>query len=470
MNQAWASFSAKQRCRAVSKTRHVIADRLDRLIDLSRTDQRCDAVETITAELFPFCEALKFIGKRGPKLLAPRHLGTSGRPVWLWGVRSTIRRDPHGKVLILGPWNYPLFLVGTQIAQALAAGNQVLVKPAEGCEKITAEMVDCFYTAGVPRLTIRLLDTSAQAAIDTIAAGVDLVVLTGSAATGRKVLAQTAQTITPTIMELSGCDASIVLPGADLERVAAAVDFGLNLNHGATCIGPRRWLIEDSSDTHSVVETLLRSLDQRLSNRQSIVHPSARETVARCIESAIRQGAVDRLKHFDANRLRRTGEMKPVILDHVDAGFEIAAEDLFAPVISVVRLRRIDDAVGIVNGCRYRLAASIFGPPGEAKQMADRLEVGCVTINDLITATADPRIPFGGRGESGFGVTRGGEGLLSMTTAVTISQRRGRFAPHLAPRTASDQARLGGALRLMHGSTLKQRLAAIKEIISSMTT
>lgn len=464
MSGAWTSVSAKQRCRVVSETRHVVADRLDRLIDLSRTAQRCDPVETITAELFPFCEALKFIGKRGPKLLAVRHLGASGRPAWLWGVHSTIRRDPLGKVLVLGPWNYPLFLVGTQIAQALAAGNQVVVKPAQGCEPITAEMIDCFYAAGVPREAIVLLDSSTQAAIDNIAAGVDLVVLTGSAATGRKVLAQTAQTLTPTIMELSGCDAAIVLPGADIQRVAAAIDFGLHLNHGATCIGPRRLLIEDSSDDHSVIERLLRSLDDRVANRQSMVHPSARETVARSIEWAIECGAVDRLGHFDANRLRQTGEMKTVILDHVEAGSEIAAADLFAPVTSVIRLQKIDEAVGIVNECRYRLAASIFGPSGEAQRMADRLKVGCVTMNDLITGTADPRIPFGGRGESGFGVTRGGEGLLSMTTAVTVSHRKGRFAPHLGPRRSTDEARLGGALRWMHGRTLKERLAALKAI------
>jgi len=148
----------------------------------------------------------------------------------------------------------------------------------------------------------------------------------------------------------------------------------------------------------------------------------------------------------------------------VEAGSEIAAADLFAPVTSVIRLQKIDEAVGIVNECRYRLAASIFGPSGEAQRMADRLKVGCVTMNDLITGTADPRIPFGGRGESGFGVTRGGEGLLSMTTAVTVSHRKGRFAPHLGPRRSTDEARLGGALRWMHGRTLKERLAALKAI------
>ncbi len=117
--------------------------------------------------------------------------------------------------------------------------------------------------------------------------------------------------------------------------------------------------------------------------------------------------------------------MTPLLLDHVKPGDEIASADLFAPVLSIIRVDDIGEAIGIVNACPYRLAASVFGPRREAEAVAGQLQVGSIAVNDLIVPTADPRVPFGGRGNSGFGVTRGGEGLLAMTVPVVTGVRRG---------------------------------------------
>lgn len=130
--------------------------------------------------------------------------------------------------------------------------------------------------------------------------------------------------------------------------------------------------------------------------------------------------------------------MKPLVLDQVRPQHSIASAYLFAPLASIIRVAQIADAESIVNDCPYRLAASVFGPASEAAKLAAKLKVGSVAINDLLVPTADPRLPFGGRGDSGFGVTRGGEGLLAMTVPTVISRRRGRFAPHLDPQPATN--------------------------------
>ncbi|MGI9468834.1 MAG: aldehyde dehydrogenase family protein [Rubripirellula sp.] len=462
----WESQPLRQRCRLIGKVAAAIAARAAELTALSSTDQRVDPVETITAELLPTCSALRFIGRRGSKVLRSRAYNALGRPAWLWGVRSRVHRKPRGKVLVLGTWNYPIFLPGVQAAQALAAGNTVLLKPAVGCEQVTSCLVNAFYEAGVPESALQMLPSRTESAIQAIDNGVDLIVLTGSSETGRKVLRQAAETVTPTIMELSGCDAVVVLPGADIARVADCIAFGLKFNAGATCIAPRRIIAE-----HREADLLKTALRERLDQTGcATVHAAARAEAAKQISGAISRGAVDVLEQFDETLLLDCGKMTPVLLDGVEPHDDIAAADLFAPVTSLVRVSCFGESIEIVNQCPYRLAVSIFGPGKIAESVAVQLDVGTVCVNDLIVPTADPRLPFGGRGESGFGVTRGEDGLLAMSVPVTISRRHGKFAPHLQPRRSTDAQTLLGALQLLHAGTLTERCSGLKNMIAAAKT
>ena len=158
--------------------------------------------------------------------------------------------------------------------------------------------------------------------------------------------------------------------------------------------------------------------------------------------------------------------MKPTVLDSVDPEWEIASADLFAPVTSIIRVDQIENAIGIINRSDYRLAASVFGPEPVARQMASRLQVGSVALNDLIVPTADPRLPFGGRGKSGFGVTRGEEGLLAMSVPKVVSRRRGSVLPHLQPRRPRDEGVLLGALQVLYGDTMGRRWKGIRTLLS----
>jgi aldehyde dehydrogenase (NAD+) len=310
------------------------------------------------------------------------------------------------------------------------------------------------------------LGSSTDAATEAIDAGVDLIVLTGSAGTGRKVLARAAESITPSIMELSGCDAMVVLPGADRNRVSSLVRFGMTFNSSATCIAPRRILAE-SPTAEELVETIAGQFDQIA---DLVIHPAAREAAATTIEQTLAAGAVDVRGAFDPHRIRRSGITSPILLDHVPSGAPLAAADVFAPVCAVIRLPQIDQAVRIINECPYRLAASVFGDWNAATRLANRLDVGTVGVNDLIVPTGDPRLPFGGRGRSGFGVTRGPEGLLSMTAARVVSYRKGRLLPHLMPRRESDLPVLSGLLHLQYGKSWRDRWSGLRQIVSRRKT
>lgn len=445
--------------------RHVIARRRDELVKACSSNQRTDPVETISAEIIPLCDALGFLGRQGASILQTRSVGMSGRPMWLFGIHSEVQRVPHGNVLVLAAWNYPLLLPGVQIAQALAAGNTVILKPAPGCEEASRILVECFHEAGVPKQQLQLAQSTVNAATEAIQSGqIDLIVLTGGAATGRAVMQMAAETATPTIMELSGCDAMIVMEGADIELVARAVRFGLTFNGGATCIGPRRLIV-----TESMKASVVNAVKEALSDADPCtVHPSAFENARSVIKDALEGGATDVCGLFELEDFDATQQMAPLVLTGAANDAAIREADVFAPVMTVLTVPGTDSAVELVNGCRYRLSASVFGRQEAARSVAERLRVGSVIVNDLIAPTADPRLPFGGRGRSGFGVTRGAEGLLAMTVPRVISHRRMGPTPHLSPRKNSDVGVLSAAVQIMHGRGVRQKVTGLRRMITTI--
>ena len=446
---AWHQTPLRERLRVLARMRRLLAHRAAAVA--ATVGDRRPLADTLTAEVLPLLAAIRFLERRAPRLLTPRRL-RGGRPLWLFGVTAEIHREPCGVVLILAPSNFPLFLPGAQIVQALAAGNAVCAKPALGCAAPLQALAAILAEAGLPEGVLHVLDDSLATGAAAVSAGFDRVVLTGSAETGRAVLAASAPLLTPATMELSGNDAVFVLPGADIEAVAAALAYGLRLNSGATCIAPRRVFVlpEDAGRLAGALLTRVGAL------RLSPPPPAVAARLERLVAEAVGDGA--RLLHNSG----------AVILTDARPQMRLLREDVFAPWLALVPVADMAEAVAAQTLCPYALGASVFGPEPEARAMAGRLPVGSVCINDLIVPTADPRLPFGGRGLSGFGLTRGAEGLLEMTVVKTVSIRRGRFMPHLAETRTGDAERYAGLIALLYGSPA-QSLRALRRLILRTT-
>ena len=203
--------------------------------------------ETLAGELIPLADACKFLENEAERILAPRRISNRRRPLWLGRVSVALQREPFGTVLIVGAANYPLFLPGVQALQALVAGNSVLIKPGRGASAAAQALVNTFCGAGLDPSLVQVLPEDVAWVASAVEAGVDKVVLTGSAETGCRVQSLLATSLTPATMELSGCDAVFVLESADLDRVARCLAFGLRFNGSATCIAPRACLCRDPS-------------------------------------------------------------------------------------------------------------------------------------------------------------------------------------------------------------------------------
>ncbi len=417
--------------------------------------------DTIAAEILPLADACRFLERNAARILRSRRETNRNRPWWLGAVSTTTYREPRGIVLIVGPRNYPLFLPGVQTLQALAAGNAVLWKPAPGGSPIALRFAQLMEEAGLPADLLHVLPEAPEAARAAIRGGVDLVVLTGSSETGRLVLHQAADTLTPAVMELSGCDAVFVRDDADIGLAVQALMFGLRFNGSATCLAPRRVFV-----ARKCYAALCRGLADSASALPLLVVDSRlRSRVIGLARAAIAGGA--RLLCGDLEA-ENGPNMSPIILADARPEMELLQSDIFAPVLCLVPVDDDDQAVAAADKCPYALGAAVFGKRDGAENLARRLNVGCVVVNDLIVPTADPRVPFAPRRRSGFGVTRGAEGLLEMTVVKSVVTRERGPRRHLDPAGPQDLRIVRSLLEMSHGPTLGGRIRAAFRFAASV--
>lgn len=457
----WATRPVPERLRYVLRLRHLLVKHSQDLARATAEVRRVEAAEVITSEILPLAESCRFLENEAAEILAPRRPGIVGRPLWLTGVKTEIRREPHGIVLILAPSNYPLFLAGTQLLQALVAGNAVLLKPAPAAAEPLFMLLQLLDKAGFPRQLAKLVPEDPQHAHELIRThAVDKVILTAGSAAGRAVLHSCAEAIIPATVELSGVDSFHVLADADPIRAADVLLFALAMNRGRTCIAPRRILVQQG-----VAGRLRLALRDRFRSRRAAIEdlPSwVRDEVNAALQSGAQVVAGD--WPADAAVPFRY----PLILEKVPASSRLRTDDHFSPLAVLDEVKDEEEAICTERACPYALGASVFTrDQGRANAFASRLAAGSITANDTAIPTADPRLPFGGRKRSGFGVTRGPEGLLEMTAPQVISWRSPTaWLPHLDAPAPGDEERFHHLLNLLHGQGFLSRLTSLRFLLT----
>jgi len=474
----WQAVRVKDRSNRIARFAGLVVEQRRRLSEGILYPTRSGYLETITSELLPLAETGKWLSSNAARVLRARKTSRLSTPMWLGSQSSRIERVPRGVVLILGTWNYPIFLTGSQMLHALVAGNAVVIKPAPGCESVTQQLASMCVECGIPADLIWVLESSIQAGQQAMEVGVDHVVMTGSSRSGRRVIEQSIPSLCSSTLELSGSDAVFVLPSADLKRVTSLLRFGLRLNGGATCIAPRRvFVIETMLDRFN---TMLKDKINQPSGSQwsSWITSGTYDQLQPLVQKALDQGATmltdwycDPQSHqtlsypTGQSNWLATGQ---IVLSGVTPNMDLYGLDVFAPLLTVVPVRDIDQAIEYNRQCRYGLCASVFGSESQAAMLAPRIQAGSILLNDFVVPTADPRLPFGGRGESGYGVTRGEEGLLEMTIPQVISTKRGKWLPHSDLPHPKDEQLLDGLLQFRHGKDWKLRLDGLKQIFGAI--
>ena len=451
---SWASQPLRERLQILRRFRHAIARHAE---ELARTVRRPIA-ETLTSQIIPLADHLRYLESNATSILAPRRLGAGGRPLWLHGTRTIIFREPVGVVLILAPSNYPLLIPGTQLIQALAAGNAVILKPSPQGRLAAVALQRLLIDAGLEPTLLTILSTDRENAIAAVRARPNKILLTGSSTTGREVLRAAADLLIPCVLELSGSDAVFVRADADVTLTAAALRFGLYLNDGATCIAPRRVFVHRT--LHNALETALRLELESLPPIR--LDPRQAEKLRPLADNACYQGA----SRIWPVRVDWNQAVGPFVFSSAPTSLPLFDTDVFAPVLSLVPVDNDEEALAAADRCPFALGAAVFSSDATAaRHLAARIPAGVVSINDLIVPTADPRVPFGGRRSSGFGVTRGAEGLLELTQPKVVAHRLGNWLPHLDAPRSEDAAFFAAALRSQHSQSAWERIQAAWETV-----
>jgi succinate-semialdehyde dehydrogenase/glutarate-semialdehyde dehydrogenase len=339
--------------------------------------------------------------------------------------KSYVAFDPIGVVLAVMPWNFPFWQVFRFAAPALMAGNVGVLKHASNVPGCAVAIEDVFTQAGFPRNVFRTLligSRQVRAVIENPL--VSAVTLTGSTPAGKAVAAQAGAVIKKTVLELGGSDAYVVLEDADLELAVNTCVTSRLINSGQSCVNAKRFI---------VVAPLLKAFTERLVAAMKTrkmgdpfadgtdIGPQARtdlrDDLHQQVVASVAKGA--KLLLGGETPPGRGSFYPPTVLADVTPGMPAYDEELFGPVAAIIEATDEADAVRIANDSVFGLGAAVFTKdPARGERVARELEAGCTFVNTLVAS--DPRLPFGGIKESGYGRELGTYGIREFMNAKTV--------------------------------------------------
>lgn len=426
----WGQSSFDERRELLRRIMAHVLDHADELCDLVVRDAGKTRENAMLGEIWPVCEKMRWTIANGEKHLLPERM-SSGLFVHK---RATVLYQPLGVVGVICPWNYPLQNVLGPTIPALFAGNAVVVKVSEQVAWSSARIQRIFDEAleslGYSRDLVRIVNGFGPTGAALVKSGVDKIVFTGSVENGKRIIESSAENITPVILELGGKDAFIVCEDAHIEQAVHAALSGVYIAAGQNCMSAERVLIHESvyerflaRVTEEVGQFRVGSSLDKVVDMGAIVSPAQVEIIERLVSDAIARGA---RPIVGGSREKGDGQFfEPTILVDVTPDMAIMKEELFGPIMCVMRYRNEDEAVAIANGTRFGLGSTVMSKnPERARRIAERLRVGSCTINDFGFTYMAQDLPFGGVDASGFGRLNGREGLRACTNMKAILEDR----------------------------------------------
>lgn len=423
---AWEAMGPRLRGRALRAARKAFVRVRREIVDLLAAETG-KPMNDVVGEVFAVCLDVGSAVKHAPRALRPEFVGTRLPR----GKQRVVRRVPHGVVGVIGPWNAPLTLTLGDAVHALAAGNTVVVKPSEVTPLAVRRAVEALSRALPPDvLACATGDGETGAAL---VDHVDMVAVTGSPQTGRRVMERAARRLVPVLLELGGKDPMIVLEDAPIERAVNAAAWGGFFMSGQVCMSIERIYVVEA-----VADDFVRRLVERVgrlrvgpNDREVDLGPltSARqvEIVAAQVDEAVRDGA---RALVGGRRMPEFGPQfyAPTVLVDVRPGMRIMADETFGPVVAVQRVRDAEEAIAHANASPFGLNASVWTRDlARGRAVAERIEAGSACVNDCILNAGDADLPFGGVKQSGVGWRHGGvDGVRVFTRPQALRIDPGR--------------------------------------------
>jgi acyl-CoA reductase-like NAD-dependent aldehyde dehydrogenase len=423
---AWGALSADERARRIAPLKDRVLDRAETIARVVREEVGKPEVEALLGEVLPSADVVQYWTSNIADLLDPEEVDIDA--IAYPGKEGTIEREARGVVAVIMPWNFPFALPLRTIVPALLAGNAVVFKPSEVSPKSGALVAEVL--AGlVPEGVFGMVQGAGEVGGALCEADVDLVVFTGSVATGRKVAHACAEKLIPCSLELGGKDAAIVLADANLERAANGIVWGAMMNAGQNCASVERVYV-----VRSVGEAFTKKVLEVVASLRPgtdvgpLATPAQRAIVARHVDAAKGAGAKVLAGGASAGE-GETREYPPTVVSVNSDDTPLMSDETFGPVLPIALVDDADEAVRRANASRYGLTASLWTKDRKkARILAKKLRAGVVTINNHGFTGALPNAPWSGHGETGWGITGSSLALDTLTRPrlVLLDRSRGK--------------------------------------------
>lgn len=409
---AWAALGPRGRAAHLDRARAYLVTHLEEFAERIIADTGRSRTETVMMEIMSACDVLQYCAKRAPKILRDRRVRMHLMP----HKKLRIVCRPLGVVGIIAPWNGPFIMGLDPTAQALVAGNAVLLKPSEITPLAGRLTADLFRAVGLPEGVLQVLDGDGETGAALVEAGVDKIAFTGSTRTGRKVAEACARQLIPCSLELGGKDAMIVCEDAHVERAVGGAVFGAMFNAGQYCCSTERVYVAEAVAEpfiQGVVEKV-KSLRQATEGEFDVgpmIMPSQLEVIERHMADALAKGA----KVLVGGRRRAElgpNFYEPTVLVDVTHEMLIMREETFGPILPIMRIQDDREALALANDSSYGLSGTVWSR-SEARGLglAREMETGSVCVNEASMTFGAAEAPFGGWKSSGVGQVHGENGL-----------------------------------------------------------
>ncbi|HRP39363.1 MAG TPA: aldehyde dehydrogenase family protein [Chitinophagales bacterium] len=414
------STTAKERISKLRKLRNLVIEKRSEIAKAIYDDFRKPEVEAEYSEIVPVVVQLNHAIRNLSDWMKPEEVDT---PLIFFGSSSKVVFEPKGNTLIITPWNYPFQLSLCAVISAVAAGNTVILKPSEFTPNTSAYLKKILAEV-FPENEVAVVQGDYTVSNELLKIKFDHIHFTGSPAVGKIIMRAASEFLTPVTLELGGKSPAIIDETANVKAAAMKLTWGKFLNKGQTCIAPDYVLIHESKHDEFIakmrerIEQNFGSDPQKSADLGRMVNAKHYGRVKELLEDAVNNGA-----KVEAGGKVAEGEnyISPTVLSNVPLKSKIMQEEIFGPLLPVIKYKTIDEALAYVNAGEKPLALYIFSDKSKNQNdILNRTTAGGTVINDNIVHVTQPYLPFGGVNNSGIGKSMGHYGFKEFSNERAV--------------------------------------------------
>ena len=428
----WAALSLEDRARYIRRAADVLLEELDELAELLSNEQGKPRVESYTMELLPAIDALRWIADNGPEILAKEKVPFS-QALFLTK-KAHFAYEPIGVVGVIAPWNYPWSIPFGEVAIALMAGNGVVLKPASLTPLIGERIRMLFEKAGFPEGLVRTVHGGGRIGDALTKSSAGKIFFTGSVEVGYKVGVACAKQMKGSVLELGGKDPQIVCADADLANAISGAVWGGFANAGQTCSGIERvYVMDEVADRF--IEGVVRETERLTvgdplewdTEIGPMVSAEQADLVEELIDDAVKSGATKLCGGPVKPKGLKGRFIAPVVLTGVTHEMRIMKEEIFGPVVPIMKVASEEEAIRLANDSEFGLGASVWTKDRDkGERMAAQIQSGMVWINDHSFSHGACQCSWGGVKDSGLGRSHSKFGFYECVNIKLVAYEPGR--------------------------------------------